>query len=177
MASTKEIKNRIKSVSDTQKITNAMYLISSTKMRRARREAENSRPYFELMRKEIRRMFAVGKDLKSRYYDADVDENAAGGRNAILVITADKGLAGAYNQNVVRVTEALADRSDEYKLYIVGDYGWRYFRSHDFNYAENFAHSMNQPTLAMARDITEEILSDFDRGDFDRVYVCFTIFS
>ena len=177
MASTKEIKNRIKSVSDTQKITNAMYLISSTKMRRARREAENSRPYFELMRKEIRRMFAVGKDLKSRYYDADVDENAAGGRNAILVITADKGLAGAYNQNVVRVTEALADRSEEYKLYIVGDYGWRYFRSHGFNYAEGFAHSMNQPTLAMARDITEEILSDFDRGDFDRVYVCFTIFS
>ena len=62
MASTKEIKNRIKSVGDTQKITNAMYLISSTKMRKARRDAERARPYYVLMRKEIRRMFAVGTD-------------------------------------------------------------------------------------------------------------------
>ena len=59
MASTKEIKNRIKSVGDTQKITNAMYLISSTKMRKARRDAESSRPYFQLLRREIRRMLAV----------------------------------------------------------------------------------------------------------------------
>jgi F-type H+-transporting ATPase subunit gamma len=110
MPSTKEIKNRIKSVSDTQKITNAMYLISSTKMRRARKEAEETKPYFDLLRKEIRRMFAVGTDLSSRYYDADVDENVAGGRNAILVITGDKGLAGAYNQNVLKETQALIDK-------------------------------------------------------------------
>ena len=114
MASTKEIKNRIKSVGDTQKITNAMYLISSTKMRKARREAEETRPYFDLLRREIRRMFAVGTDLKSRYYDADVDENVAGGRNAILVITGDKGLAGAYNQSVVK--EALSSRGQERQL-------------------------------------------------------------
>ncbi len=174
MASTKEIKNRIKSVSDTQKITNAMYLISSTKMRKARRDAEQTRPYFALMRKEIRRMFAVGTDLKSRYYDAAVDENQKGGRNAILVITADKGLAGVYNQNVIRETLELIDRSDEYRLYIVGDYGWRFFKGHGSNIAMDFQHSMNAPSLAMARDITEEILKDFDRGDFDRIYVCYT---
>ena len=131
MASTKEIKNRIKSVGDTQKITNAMYLISSTKMRKARRDAESSKPYFQLLRREIRRMFAVGPDLiRSRYYDEAVDENVRGGRNGILVITADKGLAGSYNQSVIRETLALADRSDEATLYIVGDYGWRFFRSH-----------------------------------------------
>lgn len=177
MASTKEIKNRIKSVSDTQKITNAMYLISSTKMRRARKEAENTKPYFDLLRREIRRMFAVGPDLKSRYYDADVDEAVAGGRNGILVITADKGLAGAYNQSVVKETLELMDRSDEYKLYIVGDYGWRYFRSHGANVCETFEHSMNEPSLAMARDITRELLDEFDKGAFDRLYACYTEFS
>ena len=176
MASTKEIKNRIKSVGDTQKITNAMYLISSTKMRRARREAEQTKPYFDLLRREIRRMFAVSKDLSSRYYDADVDENVAGGRNAILVITADKGLAGSFNQNVIKETLALMERSDEYRLYIVGDYGWRFFRSRGANVCETFTHSMNQPSLAMARDITMELLDDFDRGDFDRIYVCYTEF-
>ena len=178
MASTKEIKNRIKSVSDTQKITNAMYLISSTKMRKARRDAESARPYFVLLRKEIRRMFAVGPDLiRSRYYNAGVDENVKGGRNGILVITADKGLAGVYNQSVIKEALALMDRSDEYKLYVVGDYGWRFFRSHgDAAQAvdEKFEHSMLQPSLAMARSITGELLERFEREDFDRLYVCFT---
>jgi F-type H+-transporting ATPase subunit gamma len=175
MASTKEIKNRIKSVGDTQKITNAMYLISSTKMRKARRDAESSRPYFQLLRREIRRMFAVGPDLiRSRCYDEAVDQNVRGGRSGILVITADKGLAGSYNQSVIRETLALADRSDEATLYIVGDYGWRFFRSHGSNYAPDFQHSMNVPSLAMARDITEELLEHFDRGEFDRIYVCYT---
>ncbi len=175
MASTKEIKNRIKSVGDTQKITNAMYLISSTKMRKARRDAEQSKPYFTLLRREIRRMFAVGPDLvRSRYYDAEVDDTVRGGRYGILVITADKGLAGVYNQNVIKDTLALADRSDDYTMYIIGDYGWRFFRSHGSKVDDTFQHSMLQPSLAMARTITSELLERFDRGDFDRLYVCYT---
>ena len=174
MPSTKEIKNRIKSVADTQKITNAMYLISSTKMRRARREAEQTKPYFVLLRKEIRRMFAVGGDLTSRYYDSGVDESVSGGRNGILVITGDKGLAGAYNQNVLKEALALIDRSSEYRIYVVGDFGWRFFRTRGTQVVETFTHSMNQPSLAMARDITKELLDDFDEELFDRLYVCYT---
>ena len=177
MPSTKEIKNRIKSVSDTQKITNAMYLISSTKMRRARREAEETKPYFDLLRKEIRRMFAIEGDISSRYYDADVDENVTGGRNGILVITGDKGLAGSYNQMVIKDAEELMEKSEDYKLYVVGDYGWRYFRTHGADVCEDFVHSMNEPSLAMARDITRELLDEFDDGVFDRLYVCYTEFS
>ncbi len=177
MPSTKEIKNRIKSVSDTQKITNAMYLISSTKMRRARKEAEETKPYFDLLRKEIRRMFAIEGDITSRYYDSGVDESVTGGRNGILVITGDKGLAGAYNQNVLKEALALMNKSDEYRLYIVGDFGWRFFRTRGEQVVESFTHSMNQPSLAMARDITRELLDDFDAGLFDRLYVCYTEFS
>ncbi len=177
MPSTKEIKNRIKSVGDTQKITNAMYLISSTKMRRARKEAEETKPYFNLLRREIRRMFAVEGDVTSRYLDSSVDEAVTGGRNGILVITGDKGLAGSYNQMVIKDAEALMEKSDDYKLYIVGDYGWRYFRTHGADVCESFGHSMNQPSLAMARDITRELLDEFDDGVFDRLYVCYTEFS
>lgn len=174
MASTKEIKNRIKSVGDTQKITNAMYLIASTKMRKARQDAENTRPYFDLLRREIHRMFASDEDISSRYLDSGVDEEVAGGRSAILVIMGDKGLAGAYNQNVIKETDALIKRSDEYRLYVVGDYGWRYFRTNGYNVVEDFAHSMNKPSLGMARDITREILVGFDGREFDRLYVCYT---
>lgn len=174
MASTGEIKNRIKSVRDTQKITNAMYLISSTKMRKARRDAESTRPYFVLLRQEMRRMFAVGGDLRSRYYDSDVDDSVKGGRNAILVITADKGLAGAYNQNVIKAAETLVRKSDSARLYVVGDYGFRYFVSHGYDVADNFYHEMGEPNLAFARIITQELLRDFDEGMFDRIYICYT---
>ena len=177
MASTKEIKNRIKSVGDTQKITNAMYLISSTKMRRARKEAEETKPYFDLLRREIRRMFAFGGGLRNKYFDSNVDEAKPGGRNGILVITADKGLAGAYNQSVVKDALALMERSGDYKLYIVGDYGWRFFRSRGSKVCETFEHSMNEPSLAMARDITRELLDEFDAGAFNRLYVCYTEYS
>ena len=154
-----------------------MYLISSTKMRRARKEAEETKPYFDLLRREIRRMFAIESDVTSRYLDSTVDDAVLGGRNGILVITADKGLAGSYNQFVIKDAEALMEKSDEYKLYIVGDYGWRYFRTHGANVCENFEHSMNQPSLAMAREITRELLDEFDDGVFDRLYVCYTEYS
>ena len=176
MASTKEIKNRIKSVSETQKITNSMYLISSTKMRKAREEAEGTKPFFEILRREMRRVFAADPDTKSRLYDSSVENEVHGGRNGIIVITGDKGLAGAYNANVIKEAQYVIDNSDDYTLYIVGDYGWRYYRSDGFNVDETFTHSMIQPSIAIARDMAHEMLLRFDNLDFDRLYICYTEF-
>ena len=73
MAGTKEIKGRIQSVRETGKITNAMYLIASTKMRKAREELANTRPYFEALRGEIKRVFRTANGVESRYfYPTDV---------------------------------------------------------------------------------------------------------
>ena len=103
MASTKEIKNRIESVRDTKKITNAMYLISSTKLRKARRDLDATRPYFEALGTEIKRIFRTAEYVESPYfYPPDNDTNPLDGTYACLVVTADKGLAGAYNQNVLK---------------------------------------------------------------------------
>ena len=66
MASTAEIKSRIKSVEDTRKITNAMYLIASTKLRRARNDLEKTRPYFDELRAEIKRIFRTVSDVDRR---------------------------------------------------------------------------------------------------------------
>ena len=68
MASTKEIKDRIESVRDTQKITNAMYLIASTKLRKARAELDRTRPYFDALRSEIKRVFRTVEGVESRYF-------------------------------------------------------------------------------------------------------------
>ena len=105
MANTKEIKSRMKSVQDTQKITSAMYLIASTKMRRAKAELDDTRPYFEALKGEIKRVFRSVHNVQSRYFYPGEGEVQLHGPTACLVITADKGLAGMYNQNVIKKAE------------------------------------------------------------------------
>ena len=75
MPSTKEIKDRIESVRQTQEITNAMYLISSTKLRRARADLEHTRPYFEAPQAEIKRIFRTSSDIHSRYFNPPHEED------------------------------------------------------------------------------------------------------
>ena len=109
MATTKEIKNRIKSVRDTQKITNAMYLISSTKVTKAKRELEQTRPYFEMLKEQLMSMIHLADDVKTDYLIASrpVDSPEQEETVGIVVITADKGLCGAYNQNVIKEVQRL----------------------------------------------------------------------
>ena len=102
MAGTKEIKAHIASIQETRKITSAMYLIASTKLRRARQELDNTRPYFQALRGEIRRIFRAASDIDSPYFYPAGGETAKSGAYGCLVITADKGLAGSYNQNAIR---------------------------------------------------------------------------
>ena len=99
MAGAKEIKTHIASVGETRKITNAMYLIASTKLRRARQELDQTRPYFEALRGEIRRIFHTAYNVDSRFFYPIGNDAPLQGSYGCLLITADKGLAGAYNQN------------------------------------------------------------------------------
>ncbi|MBR6529665.1 MAG: F0F1 ATP synthase subunit gamma, partial [Firmicutes bacterium] len=113
MANTKEIKNRIKSVQDTRKITNAMYLIASTKMQKAKKELDLTRPYFDEVRKEVKHIFRKIDNVNSIYFYPKTEVMDYEGTYGILVITADKGLAGAYNQNVLKETNRLIKAHDD----------------------------------------------------------------
>ena len=123
MPNIKGIKNRISSVQDTRKITNAMYLIASTKMKKAKVELDRTRPYFEAVRAEMKRIFRISEDIDSRYMYPENRIEASEGTYAILVITADKGLAGAYNQNVLKEAEKLLSEHENTKLFVVGEFG------------------------------------------------------
>ena len=123
MPEIKKIKNRIASVQEMQKITNAMYLIASTKMQRAKRELDKTKPYFEAVRVEIKRIFRTLADVESPYFYPPSGEHDLPGAYGYLVITADKGLAGAYNQNVLRQAEQLMRQHPDPRLFVVGEYG------------------------------------------------------
>ena len=174
MPSTKEIKSHIESVKETQKITNAMYLIASTKLRHAKNELSATRPYFEALRGEIKRIFRTANDADSHYFYPTDDTTPLDGTYGCLVITADKGLAGAYNMNVIKETEKLLSEHADTKLFVVGEYGRHYFAQHHIPVEHSFLYTAQNPTLARAREISSLMLDMFDRGDLKEIFVIYT---
>ena len=173
MPNTKEIKNRIGSVQNTQKITNAMYLISSTKMRKAKEELDKTRPYFEMQENEIRRIFQTEIDITSRYFYPKTGRKPAE-TYAYLVITADKGLAGAYNHNVIKLAEQEMAKHKKVKLYVVGDYGRRYFKKKDYGMEQTFLYTAQNPTFSRAREISSILLEEYDSKRIAEIRVIYS---
>lgn len=174
MASTSEIKVRINSIKETQKITNAMYLIASTKLRRARSELEQTRPYFDALRSEIKRIFRTANDVDSHYFYPPDREPEIDGTYGCLVITADKGLAGAYNQNVLRQAQQLLDDHSDMKLFVVGEYGRRFFTQRHIPIERMFLYTAQNPTLDRAREISSMLLEQYDAGLLKKIFVVYT---
>lgn len=174
MASTKEIKSRINSVQNTQKITNAMYLIASTKMRKAKSELDQTRPYFAALGEEIKRIFRIEADVDSRYFYPAYGNKPLNGTYGCLVITADKGLAGAYNQNVLKEAQRLYHEHPDMKLYVVGEYGRRFFIKHHIPIEKSFLYTAQNPTMQRAREIGDIILERFDSGELEKIFIIYT---
>ena len=173
MASTKEIKNRINSVKNTQKITNAMYLISSTKLRKAKAELDNTRPYFQMIETEIKRIFQSKKHVKSKYFYPEEGRHSAE-NYAYLVITADKGLAGSYNHNVLREAEQAIAKHKKIDLYVVGEYGRHYFQRHNIPIKQTFVYTAQNPTFERARQIAYMLLEEYDSGRVDEIRIIYS---
>jgi len=173
MASIKEIKNHIASVQDTRKITNAMYLISSTKLRKAKEELDKTRPYFSALRGEVKRIFRSVEGTESPYLESPGDESKDG-RHGLLVITADKGLAGAYNHNALKSAEAFMKLHPGTRLFVVGEFGRQYFRRKNVEIEPGFDFSAQNPTIDRARMIGHCLLRLYDRGELQRIYIVYT---
>ena len=109
MANIREIQTRINSVKDTMKITNAMYMISSTKMRQAKKKLTDSEPYFYGLQGEISRILRHIPEIEHRYFDVREEIPKEKRKIGSIVITADKGLAGAYNHNIVKVEDEILE--------------------------------------------------------------------
>ena len=175
MATMKEIKNHIKSIRDTRKITNAMYLISSTKLRKAKAELDNTRPYFTALQTEIKRIFRTAPDIESRYfYPSQDSDKKLDGTYCCLVITADRGLAGSYNHNVLKSTVDMLTAHPDTKLFVVGEYGRQYFIHKGIPIERSFLYPAQNPTMQRAREISSILLERYDSGEFEKIYIIYT---
>ena len=175
MASTSEIRRRIGSVRQTQKITHAMYLISQAKLRKAKQDLSNTRPYFDALQAEIGRVFNADSSIESRYLmPVDPSARPLPGVAACLLITADKGLAGAYNQNAIRQAQQFLSANEGAVLYVVGEYGRRWFSQRGIPIEKSFLYTAQNPTLQRARQISELLLERYDAGEINAVHVIYT---
>lgn len=105
MASAKEIQNRMKSIQDTMKITNAMYMISSAKLKKARKNLENTEPYFHMLQGTIARIARHLPEMEHPYFEIE-NKDQTSRKRGYLVIATDKGLAGSYNHNIMKLAES-----------------------------------------------------------------------
>ncbi|SEA17459.1 F-type H+-transporting ATPase subunit gamma [Lachnospiraceae bacterium NK3A20] len=175
MAQTKEIKERISSIQNTMKITNAMYMISSTKLNNARTALAHTEPYFYALEAMFARVLRhLPADFHHPFLDRRETLTQEQVRRAIICVTADKGLAGAYNHNVIRMAEKRLRPDYNDRLFVVGEVGRDYFDRHGINVDEQFHYTAQKPTLARARQIASRMLELFASKEIDEVYIIFT---
>lgn len=175
MANTREIQGRMKSIQDTMKITNAMYMISSTKLRKAKKNLEETEPYFYTLQTMISRVVRHMPQVDNAYFDVRSKKAPEDRTTGLIVITADKGLAGAYNHNVLKLAEEQMKATEgKVKLFVVGELGRQYFSRKGIPVAEHFHYTAQNPSLHRARFITASILEQFREEELDDVYVVYT---
>lgn len=174
MASTKEIQKRMKSIKDTMKITNAMYMISSSKLRGAKQRLQDTEPYFYLLQASFSRFLRHIPKSDSIYIHPKNNKTEEEIQRGYIVVTADKGMAGGYNHNIFKVAHAIIDQSPNNHLFVVGELGRHYFEKEGLDVDTQFHYTVQNPTLSRARTISERVLSLYEDDQLDEIYIIYT---
>lgn len=173
MESTRDIKGRIKSVTNIQQITKAMKMVAAARLRKAEEKANGSRPYAEKIGELLRRASSVTPGFTSPLFRTGEVKKVG-----YLVICGDKGLAGAYNSNVMKRTlqEISGKDRSAYALYVCGKQAKNYlkFRGHDPD-TYHFGFS-DKPSAQDSIDLSKEMVEYFKKEEVDEVYIIYTKF-
>ena len=171
MASMREIKRRRSSVQSTQQITKAMKLISTVKLQKARMRAENSKAYFECMYSTVTSMLAKAGNIEHPYLKAG-DSKKVG----IVAVTSNRGLAGGYNSNIVKLITESGIAKEDVRLYLVGRKGAESLVRKGYDVALDCSDMIEEPTYADAQVLSKRLLTDFANGEIGEIYVAYTFF-
>ncbi|MEA2487550.1 MAG: F-type H+-transporting ATPase subunit gamma, partial [Actinomycetota bacterium] len=166
----RDIKRRIISVQSTQKITRAMELIASSRIIKAQQRVQAARPYAEEMRKLMAAVAKNAGNVDHPLLKKPKDSSKVG----MIVISSDRGLAGAYNSNVLRAAERnLGDASDS-QIFPVGKKAISYFKFRGYDFEESWQGFSERPGIDDAREVARAASQAFSNGDIDEVRLAFT---
>ena len=172
MASMRDIKRRRTSVQSTQQITKAMKLVSTVKLQKARTRAEESKPYFDCMYATMTSLLAKAGNINHPYLIADDSK-----KKAVIVVTSNRGLAGGYNSNVVKmVTENEAFTKENIRIYAIGGKGLELLKHKGYDIVADYSEMIEEPSYDDAKSITKRLLTDFENGEIGEIYLIYTFF-
>ena len=169
--STKEIKNRIRSMESTKQITKAMEMVAASKLRHCQAQVQNSRPYFEILRSTIEDIIRTNRDFSSPFFASRSE-----GKTVFIVIAGDRGLAGGYNSNVLKLVQAKIDSCPEALVLPIGKRALDYCVGHRIPVlTETYAEAAGV-SIGDCFSISKQLSKAFLAGEFDRIVVAYTNF-
>lgn len=171
MASMRDIKRRKNSIESTGQITKAMKLVSTVKLQKAKARVENAKPYFDMMYSEVTSMIQKSGNLNHVFLNGNKSKN-----KAIILITSNRGLAGGYNSNVMKLILNDDFIKDTVKLYAVGRKGRDLLSKRGYEIKGDYSDFIEAPEFKHATQIGNDVLEAFDRGEVGEIYIAYTVF-
>jgi F-type H+-transporting ATPase subunit gamma len=179
-----DIKKRMSSIRKIRQMTNAMQLVSAVKMKRARIQLYKTLPFFDLCRATMAEIYILNPELRHTFFVPHKKKKGQPWVVGYFILTGDKGLAGAYNLNVMHTAEnQIHQHMIEFakngihaqpKLFIAGKIGKDYFRKAGLDIVEDFKYPIDSPTFYRARDISDYIHDLYNDFEIDSVYAIYT---
>ena len=171
MASMRDITRRKGSIQSTQQLTKAMKLVSTVKLQPAKQRAEESKSYFDLMYETVTSVLARTTGLNHPYL-----QGGESGKKAVIAITSNRGLAGGYNSNIVKLVRDGGFSADDTAIYAIGKKGRDALARQGYQIAIDGSDVMEGPTYADAIAISKEVLQAFKDGEVGEIYLAYTRF-
>ncbi len=171
MASMRDIKRRKSSVQSTQQITKAMKLVSTVKLQRAKGRAEKSKTYFSCMYDTVASMLSKAGTVNHPFLMAGEST-----KKAVIVITANRGLAGGYNSNIVKLIKNSDFKKEDLLLYTIGTKGRDALARLGYTIAADYSEVIDEPMYSDAMEISKNLLEEFAAGRIGEIYVAYTGF-
>jgi F-type H+-transporting ATPase subunit gamma len=169
----RDIKRRIKSVSNTAQITKAMEMVAAAKLRRVQEAVQHSKPYLAKMQEML-----AGVSASARYVKHPLLSSRPVKKTGYLVITADRGLAGSYNAQIIRTAleEFRAKDKSTYTVFAVGRRGRDFFNRHGYPVAGEITGVPDSPTYSAVNNLAGQIVSAYAAEEFDELYFIYNEF-
>lgn len=171
MASMRSIKRRKGSIQSTQQITKAMKLVSTVKLQRAKGRAEKSKAYFECMYATVKSVLAKAGFINHPYL-----KPGESSKKAVIVITSNRGLAGGYNSNVIKLVTKGGFKKEDVKIYAIGRKGKDAFTRYGYDIVKDYSDVIEEPVYADAMRIGDDLLKAFADGEIGEIYLAYTAF-
>lgn len=171
MASMRDIKRRKGSIQSTQQITKAMKLVSTVKLQKARSRAEQTNPYSSYMYQTVSSMLAKSGNIDHPYLKA-----GKSGAKAVVVITSNRGLAGGYNSNVIKLLTDSPLPKEEVRVYAVGGKGKEALERRGYRIQEDDSYIIESPSYADAAALCARVLAAYTAGEIGEIYLAYTHF-